>query len=184
MYRVRVRIRGGSGSATDKTRGTYCACSIRPCRSRRLCRSLQPLADCRTITVRVAGISTDDLTACLIETDMSKVVDRAYVVLSNLTSGVTGDDATNATISVTMNGDKTLVADFNPDEWLYDPATQTISGREWTSGKVALDAGLEGAPRGGRPGERRVDAASERHVGHLRNRRGQAVLSRPSPERI
>ncbi|NLN01722.1 MAG: leucine-rich repeat domain-containing protein [Lentisphaerae bacterium] len=55
-------------------------------------------------------------------------------------SGVSGDDAANATITVTMDSDKTLVADFDPDEWLYDPVTQTISDREWTSSKVTLDA--------------------------------------------
>ena len=46
------------------------------------------------------------------------------------TTGVAGDAATNAAVTVTMDGDKTFAADFDPDEWLYDPGTKLISDGE------------------------------------------------------
>ena len=56
------------------------------------------------------------------------------------TEGVTGDGATNDTVLVTMDADKTLRAEFYPDEWLYNPTTKKITDGEWT-----CDASVSGS---------------------------------------
>ncbi len=57
------------------------------------------------------------------------------------TSGVSGAATKSASITVTMDSDKVLEAAFDPDEWLYDPATGKITDGEWTSSAaVTLDA--------------------------------------------
>ena len=57
------------------------------------------------------------------------------------TSGVAGAATNSATITLTMDSDKTLAAAFAPDEWYYDPSTRKITDGEWTSASaVTLDA--------------------------------------------
>lgn len=55
------------------------------------------------------------------------------------TSGVEGDGATNATVQLTLTGDTELRAVFEPLEWLYNPATKTITDGEWTSTAVTTN---------------------------------------------
>ena len=56
------------------------------------------------------------------------------------TAGVTGEATNSATITLTMDADKSLAADFDPDEWLYDATAMTITDGEYTSSAVTLDA--------------------------------------------
>jgi len=48
------------------------------------------------------------------------------------TEGVSGTDATNGTILVTVDEDKILRAEFYPEEWLYNSSTKKITDGEWT----------------------------------------------------
>jgi hypothetical protein len=56
------------------------------------------------------------------------------------TAGVSGEATNSATITLTMDADKSLAADFDPDEWLYDATAKTITDGEYTSSAVTLDA--------------------------------------------
>ena len=49
------------------------------------------------------------------------------------TSGVEGEATNNATITITMDADKVLTAAFDPDEWLFNTSTKTITDGEYTS---------------------------------------------------
>ncbi len=57
------------------------------------------------------------------------------------TAGVLGEATNSATITLTMDSDKTLAAAFAPDEWLYDATAKTITDGEYTStGTTTLDS--------------------------------------------
>ena len=52
------------------------------------------------------------------------------------TEGIDASQISNATVVVTMDADKSLKAEFAPNEWAYHPASATITDGEWT-GPVA-----------------------------------------------
>jgi len=74
------------------------------------------------------------------------------------TSGVTGDDATNAVVDITITEDVEAFADFYPDEWIYTNATMITDG-EWkiTASSLANGELSVNAASGGQNGVLWID---------------------------